>query len=87
MRFMKPLLAAVAVLTLAVPALASAEPSWGWSGGHNDGGYRDGGYRGDYARIRFLREREFERQQALQHARWQWRHDHDGYRYRNDRAD
>lgn len=88
MRILKPLLAAAAVLTLAVPALASAEPSWGRSDGYRDGGYRDGdGYRGEYRHIRFLREREFERRRAMEHARWEWRrHHHHDYRYEGYRA-
>jgi hypothetical protein len=97
MRILKPLFAAAVVLAMAVPALASAEPSWGQSGGYRDGGYRDGGYRdggydhdrsdrGDYGRIQFLREREFERQRAMEHARWEWRRQQDGYRYEGYRG-
>lgn len=87
MRILKPLLAAAAVLTLAVPALASAEPWQNQSGDYRDGGYRhDDGYRGDYRRIRFLREREFERQRAMEHARWEWRRHHHDYRYEDYRA-
>ena len=66
MQILKPLLAGAALLTLSVPALASAQPYDGYrdygrydgyhadrSGGFRDGWRRDEGYRGDYGRHAF----------------------------------
>jgi hypothetical protein len=94
MRLLKPLLAAAAIAAAAVPALASAEPYWtggqpaygadrDYGHGFRDGGYGWRGERAEAMRIRFLRKREFERQRAFEHARWEWRQHHD-YGYQGD---
>ena len=81
MRLLKPLLAAAAIVTAAVPALASAEPYWNGGGGEyaNDRNY-DQAMRADRieaVHVRFLREREFQRERAFERARWEWSQHHD----------
>lgn len=71
MRVLKPLLAGAALLTLAAPALASAEPYYGDHAGYDHGyaAYDRGDYGRDY---RYVAPR--------------WAHHH-AYRFRRDRHD
>src|SRR5262249_54904505 len=76
-RFLKPLIAGAALLTLAIPALASAQP---YAGGH---AYAD---RGDYARS--YHHDRWERDYRYRHD-WRyryWRHHHH-HHWRDGRYD
>jgi hypothetical protein len=70
MRFLKPILAGAALLTISVPALASAQSYYGRDYGR-DYGHRDYGYSRDYDRYG---DRDYG---------WRWRHHHryDYYRH------
>ena len=58
------ILAAAAALTLAIPAIASAQPYYG----------HDRGYAPSYESRRFEREREWRR--AEEQRRWEWQRSH-----------
>jgi hypothetical protein len=69
------ILAAVAALTLAVPAAALAQPYYGDYGRYDT--YRHD--RDDWRRIE--REREWRREQELRRLRWEREHAYRGYGY------
>ena len=90
MRFIKPLLAAAAILSIAAPAASAlADPYWGGPGYDRPQNVethyrRDGdGYRGDYRRDREVRREHaawryhmWREQQRRAHQRWEHRHDY-----------
>lgn len=75
------ILAAAAALTLAVPAIASAQSYYGGDYGRGYYAHRDYDRRDDFRRAE--REREWRREQAWRRLQWQREHAYRGYGYGN----
>ena len=73
----KTLLAAAAVLTLAAPAVASAQEFYGY-----DHGYRDGYPHERYDQRRYFAFRRIERERELRRGLWRSHFEHRDYGWR-----